>query len=60
MTKQWIKISHEWATHCKTYESISCINASDYLDLLGLFETCWLSFDFEDDDKKQYGYPSDE
>ena len=59
MNNQWIKISHEWASRCKTHKPTYCINVSDYLDLLGLFETCWLQFDFEND-KKQYGYPSNE
>jgi len=60
MNKKWIKISYEWADHCRSGRSITCINSSDYLDILGLYETCWLTFEFEDGDKSIFGYPNNE
>lgn len=61
MNKLWIKISYEWADQFRTDRSTDHIDIYDYLDLLGLYETCWLSYNFDDDtDKKIFGYPSNE
>ncbi len=58
MNNKWIEISYQWAARCKTYKSID-IDVYDYLDILGLYETCWFSYDFDEEDEKTFGYPND-
>ncbi len=59
MNNKWIEISYQWAARCKKDGSIDHINIYDYLDILGLYETCWFSYDFEDEDKETFGYLND-
>lgn len=57
MNNKWIKISYEWADRYRNGKSIDNINTLDYLDILGLYETCWLSYGLDDEDKPIFGYP---
>ena len=60
MNDKWIKISYEWADRYRNGEPINFINSLDYLDILGLYETCWLSYEFDEEDKSVFGYPNNE
>lgn len=54
MNDEWIKLSYEWTMGYTDYENVTQI---DYLDILGLYETCMMIFDFDDiEDEKLYGY----
>lgn len=60
MNKQWIDDGHivirGWG-----WRSLKRTDKVDYLDLLGLFETNWMTFTFEDRvHRVYYGYPGDE
>lgn len=59
MNNKWIEISYEWAARCKVLGLKTRINTLDYLDLLGLYETCWFSYNFDEEDEKTFGYPND-
>lgn len=60
MNEKWIKISYEWADRYRDGVSMDCISNLDYLDILGLYETCWLSYEFDEEDKPVFGYPNNE
>ena len=54
MNNKWIAISRTWAISYDGYKDITQVH---YLDLLGLYETCIMVFDFNDsEDEKLYGY----
>ena len=57
MNKLWIKISYEWAINYNVNaEHNHDVTQVHYLDLLGLYETCLMVYDFGDTDEKMYGY----
>ena len=60
MNKEWIKISYQWAARYRDDKAIDEISNLDYLDILGLYETCWLAYDFANEDKPVFGYPNNE
>ncbi len=56
MNENWINDGHsignDWRTCAIDF------NAVYYLDILGLFETGWMMFEFDDQDHESYyGYP---
>ncbi len=56
MNKQWIEDCHgvgnDWRTCAIDFD------VAYYLDILGLFETDWMMFEFDDQDHESYyGYP---
>lgn len=54
MNNKWIEISYEWAINYTAFKNITHVH---YLDLIGLYETCIMVYDFDDtENKKQYGY----
>ena len=55
MNNEWIKLSYEWANNYNADASRN-ITQTHYLDLLGLYETCIMVYEFHDTDKKLYGY----
>ena len=65
MNNLWIEDSHYEANRCRKRIShdIDTLDKFEYLDMMGLFETCWMIHDFDDyteHDKNHYGYPSNE
>lgn len=57
MNKRWIDdcyvAAREWG-----WRSLKNISKADYLDRLGLFETSWMTFTFENQTHRgYYGYP---
>lgn len=66
MNKQWIQDSHLNAERCRKEswrEDDAGLGIFEYLDMAGLYETCWMVFDFDDYtqyDKGHYGYPNNE
>lgn len=63
MNKKWIKDSHIVAHLSLRSLSITGLyppTALKYLDMIGLFETNWLTCSFEQFDKTMYGYPDSE
>ncbi len=60
MNKQWIEDSYLSTTHGRDEDDL---DRFEYLDMIGLYETCWMIYDFDDyteHDKNHYGYPSNE
>lgn len=60
MNKQWIEDSHLSAERCRNGDDLDIF---EYLDTIGLYETCWMILDFDDyteHDKGHYGYPNNE
>ena len=53
MNNKWIEISYEWANN---YDGFKGIEQVHYLDLLGLYETCIMVYDFHGIEKEMYGY----
>ena len=63
MNKAWIKDSHSVARISLSSLSLAGVyppTALEYLDIIGLFETNWLTCDFRKFDKDKYGYPNNE
>ncbi|KKK55385.1 hypothetical protein LCGC14_3075060 [marine sediment metagenome] len=64
MNKQWIEDSHLNVERCRMESwHEDGLDRFEYLDIIGLYETCWMVFDFDDyteHDKGHYGYPNDE
>lgn len=66
MNKQWIQDSHLSVERCRKeswHEDDDGLDRFEYLDMIGLYETCWMILDFDDyteHDKGHYGYPSNE
>lgn len=63
MNNRWIKDSHSVARLSLSILSTTGLyppTALEYLDILGLFETNWLTCNFEQFDKDRYGYPNNE
>jgi len=65
MNKQWIEASH---FHARSYSRRIFLSDSEeyrrhptyeYLDIMGLFETGWMIYDFDTyaNEKIKYGYP---
>ena len=63
MNKQWIEDSHLSADRCRNEYWPDDLDGFDHLDMVGLYETCWMITDFDDyteHDKGHYGYPNNE
>jgi len=61
MNKQWIEASHYHANNYreKHYKE-GCRALYEYLDVVGLFETGWITYNFDaynEDERNKYGYP---
>lgn len=56
MNDKWIEISYEWAINYDADDANYDVTQVHYLDLLGLYETCIMVYDFGDTDEKNYGY----
>lgn len=60
MNKLWIEASHYEAKRCRQNSWIAYgLDKYEYLDTIGLFETGWMTYDFDeyDEEKDKYGYP---
>ena len=66
MNKLWIEDCHDNAKRCLKelwHEDADGLDRFEYLDMIGLYETCWMVSDFDDyteHDKGHYGYPNNE
>jgi len=66
MNKQWIEASHYHANHYRRVFSLGKEGGRpptyEYLDVIGLFETGWIIYDFDkyNDERDKYGYPGNE
>lgn len=65
MNNQWIRNCHIGAERYRkeSWWAVDGLDIYAYLDTIGLFETCWMIYDFDDctdRDRIMYGYPSDE
>lgn len=66
MNKRWIEDSYLNAIRCRQefWDVIDDgLDRFEYFDMIGLYETCWVVFDFDDmteHDKGHYGYPNNE
>jgi len=63
MNKQWIEDSYLSAGRCRNEYWPDDLDGFDHLDMVGLYETCWMITDFDDyteHDKGHYGYPNNE
>ena len=65
MNKRWIQDSHLNAERCRKecWWEVGGLDVFEYLDMIGLYETCWMIHDFDDyteHDKGHYGYPNNE
>jgi len=69
MNKQWVQDSHYEANRCRELSGyrVDDLDIFEYLDMIGLYETCWIIYDFDDyngsdsdSDRIMYGYPSNE
>lgn len=65
MNNQWIRDCHIDAARYRkeSWWEVDGLDVFEYLDMIGLYETCWIINDFDDyteHDKGHYGYPSDE
>lgn len=63
MNNKWIKDSHSVARLLLSSLSTTGLyplTALEYFDVMGLFETNWLTCNFEQFDKTMYGYPDNE
>ncbi|KKM69951.1 hypothetical protein LCGC14_1445770 [marine sediment metagenome] len=58
MNNRWIKDSHSVA-RISLSSGLYPPTALEYLDMMGLFETNWLTCNFEQFDKTMYGYPDE-
>lgn len=60
MNNQWIRDCHIGA---ECWWEVDGLDVFEYLDIIGLYETCWMITDFDDyteHDKGHYGYPNNE
>ncbi len=55
MNKLWIEHSHNEAASSRNGLQLDGVELTriKYLDIMGLFETCWMTYGFE----HGYGYP---
>ena len=63
MNKSWIEASHYEANRCRQSSWIADgLDKYEYLDAMGLFETGWMTYNFDtyDEEKDKYGYPGNE
>ena len=65
MNNLWIEDSHYEAKRCLEQPGyrVDDLDRFDYLDMIGLFETCWIIYDFDDftnSDRIMSGYPQHE
>lgn len=63
MNKRWIQDSHKEANLRRKYilknKELLRFDRIDYLDIMGLFETCWITVARRRYDKNRYGYPNE-
>jgi len=60
MNKLWIEASHREANRCRQSSWIADgLDKYEYLDTMGLFETSWMVYEFDEyeGEKDRYGYP---
>jgi len=61
MNKLWVEHSHDSADCCREDfldRSISNFDQDEYLDIMGFFETNWMTYEYHDN--RGYGYPNNE
>jgi len=64
MNEEWIKASHYHAAHFRTTflpggEEYIRYPLYEYLDVMGMYETGWIIYDFDKykNERSKYGYP---
>jgi len=62
MNKLWIDHGYNTASRCREdlLNHTIVLRRFECLDVIGLFETCWMIYEHHNNRDRDYGYPSNE
>lgn len=62
MNKLWVEHGYNTSSRCRKdlLNHNIVLQRFEYLDVIGLFETCWIIYEYHNNKDRNYGYPRNE